>query len=286
MKTTTASLSLALALAFAALPAAAEKADRDKPMNVEADALKYDDLNQTSVFTGKVVVTKGTIVIRGAKMVVKQDPEGYQFGTVTAEPGKRAFFRQKREGVDEYIEGEGDTIEYDGRADRVKFIGRAEMRRLRGASVTDETSGTVITYDNSNDQFSVDGGTTAGFFSAITITVAAAGIIGVATISVIVASAPLLFLAGRGTFCHERLFLENALGDIDNVVRLQDHVIGGAAFDQFAGIDRHQFCIPVRHGPRDRNPLQIREAGKTSGARNGIRECQAILWREYNVAGF
>jgi lipopolysaccharide export system protein LptA len=162
MKTTTASLSLALALAFAALPAAAEKADRDKPMNVEADALKYDDLNQTSVFTGKVVVTKGTIVIRGAKMVVKQDPEGYQFGTVTAEPGKRAFFRQKREGVDEYIEGEGDTIEYDGRADRVKFIGRAEMRRLRGATVTDETSGTVITYDNSNDQFSVDGGTTAG----------------------------------------------------------------------------------------------------------------------------
>ena len=27
----------------------AEKADRTKPMNVEADALRYDDLRQTSV---------------------------------------------------------------------------------------------------------------------------------------------------------------------------------------------------------------------------------------------
>src|SRR5829696_3465887 len=97
-------LPLVLAIAFAASPAGAEKADRNKPMNVEADTLRYDDLHQTSVFTGKVVVTKGTIVIRGAKMVVKQDPEGYQFGTVTAETGKRAFFRQKRDGVDEFIE--------------------------------------------------------------------------------------------------------------------------------------------------------------------------------------
>jgi lipopolysaccharide export system protein LptA len=154
--------SLALALAVIAMPAGAEKADRSKPMNVEADALRYDDLNQTSVFTGKVVVTKGTIIIRGARLVVKQDPEGYQFGTVTAEPGKQAYFRQKRDGVDEYIEGEGESIEYDGRADRVKFIGRAEMRRYRGSTVNDETTGSVITYDNSNDQFTVDGGPAAG----------------------------------------------------------------------------------------------------------------------------
>ena len=162
MNHTLASLSLLLALAFAATPAGAEKADRNKPMNVEADSLRYDDLRQTSVFSGKVVVTKGSIVIRGARVTVKQDPDGFQFGTVTAEPGKRAFFRQKRDNVDEYIEGEADTIEYDGRADRVKFVGRAELRRLRGETVNDETSGSVITYDNSNDQFSVDGGAAAG----------------------------------------------------------------------------------------------------------------------------
>ena len=148
---------LALTLAFAAGTASAEKADRDKPMNVEADALKYDDLNQTSVFTGNVVVTKGTIVIRGARIDVRQDPEGYQYGVVTAEPGKRAFYRQKRDGVDEFIEGEGEKIDYDGKADVVKFIGKAEMRRYKGANLSDETSGAVITYDNTTDQFAVDG---------------------------------------------------------------------------------------------------------------------------------
>ncbi|MEY2953500.1 MAG: hypothetical protein RLZZ401_1587 [Pseudomonadota bacterium] len=142
--------------------AMAEKADRDKPMNIEADALRYDDLKQLSVFSGKVVVTKGSIVIRGARVDVRQDPEGYQFGTVTAEPGGRAFFRQKREGLDEFIEGEGETIYYDGRADTVRFNRRAEMRRFRGAKMFDETSGNVIVYDNTTDVFTVDSGAVAG----------------------------------------------------------------------------------------------------------------------------
>jgi lipopolysaccharide export system protein LptA len=158
MKHSHAPLLLSLALAFSTGAALAEKADRAKPMNVEADALRYDDLKQASVFTGKVVVTKGTIVIRGARVDVRQDPEGYQYGVVTAEPGKLAYYRQKREGVDEFIEGEGETIEYDGKADRVKFVKRAELRRYRGGTVADEMVGNLITYDNSTDVFTVDGG--------------------------------------------------------------------------------------------------------------------------------
>ncbi len=142
--------------------ATAEKADRNKPMNVEADALRYDDVKQTSVFTGRVVLAKGTIVIRGAQLDVRQDPEGYQFGLVVAEAGKLAFFRQKREGVDEFIEGEGEVIEYDGRADTVKFIKRAQLRRYRGATLNDEMTGGVILYDNTTDVFTIDGGVARG----------------------------------------------------------------------------------------------------------------------------
>jgi len=147
----------ALALAGACLAAHAEKADRAKPMNIEADSMRYDDLKQTSLFTGRVVVTKGTIVIRGARIDVRQDPEGYQYGVVTAEQGKLAYFKQKRDAPgDEWIEGEADRIEYDSRADNVKFIGHAVMRRLLGATVNDETTGPVIVYDQSNDTFTVD----------------------------------------------------------------------------------------------------------------------------------
>lgn len=153
---------LLVGASVAMAPVQAEKADRDKPMFVESDALRYDDLKQTNVYTGKVVVTKGTIVIRGARVEVRQDPEGYQFGLVVAAPGERAFFRQKREGLDEYIEGEGETIYYDGKADTVRFTTRAEMRRYKGAQLFDQTSGSVIVYDNATSVFTVDSGAASG----------------------------------------------------------------------------------------------------------------------------
>ena len=109
--------------------ALAERADRDKPMNIESDTLRYDDAKQTSVFTGKVVLTKGTMLIRGAQMDIRQDNDGNQFGIVKAEPGKLAFFRQKRDTragePEEYMEGEAELINYDGKADTVTFQRRA-----------------------------------------------------------------------------------------------------------------------------------------------------------------
>ena len=146
-----------LACLLLAPPVWAEKADRNKPMNIEADALRYDDLKQVSIFTGNVVLTKGTIQIRGERLEARQDADGFQYGVVTAASGKRAFYRQKREALDEFIEGESERIEYDGRADTVKFTHRAQLRRLRGSTLADEVSGEVIFYENLTDTFSVDG---------------------------------------------------------------------------------------------------------------------------------
>lgn len=145
------------ALALSGAGAHAERADRDQPMTIESDALRYDDQKQISTFTGRVTVNKGTIVMRGARMEVRQDPRGYQFGTLTAETGQRAFFRQKRDGVDEYMEGEAERIEYDGQADSVRFLRAAELRRFRGATLSDSVSGNLIVYDNRTEKFTVDG---------------------------------------------------------------------------------------------------------------------------------
>jgi lipopolysaccharide export system protein LptA len=150
----------------APLLAWAEKADRGKPMNIEADNLDHDELKQLSIFTGKVVATKGTLVLRGARLEVLQDPEGYQYGLLTAEPGKKAFYRQKREGLDEWMEGEGERIEYDSRADRVTLINRAQIRRYRGTVLNDDITGQRIIYENLTDQFTVDGKNAGGKPSA------------------------------------------------------------------------------------------------------------------------
>jgi len=155
-------LLLSWVLTLTGSPALAEKADRDKPMNVEADNMRYDDLKQTNVFTGRVVMTKGSIIVRGARIDVRQDAAGYQYGLVTAEPGKLAYFRQKRDGVDEFIEGEAETIEYDSKADNVKLIKRAVMRRYIGSTLGDETTGAVIVYENTTGVYTVDGGVAPG----------------------------------------------------------------------------------------------------------------------------
>jgi lipopolysaccharide export system protein LptA len=59
--------------------------------------------------------------------------------------------------VDEFIEGQGEVIDYDGRADTVRFKQRAELRRYRGTALADEVTGAVIVYENTTDKFTVDG---------------------------------------------------------------------------------------------------------------------------------
>jgi len=151
------SFSLALWMAIVPVAASAEKADREKPTQIEADRLLHDELKQVSIFTGRAVLTRGTMVMRGAHIEMRQDADGYQFGIILPEPNKRAFFRQKREGNEEFMEGEALRIEFDGKADRIKLIDNAEVRRYRGAVLNDTMSGKLIIYENLTDVFSIDG---------------------------------------------------------------------------------------------------------------------------------
>ena len=143
---------LPLTLALMLLPAAAhaEKADREKPVNVESDRVTVDDVKQVSVFEGNVVLTQGSMVIRGDRVEVRQDKEGFKQGTVW---GKQAYFRQKREGTSELIEGWGERIEYDSRADKVQLFTRAAMKKGN-----DDVSGDYISYDANTEFFQVIGG--------------------------------------------------------------------------------------------------------------------------------
>lgn len=157
-----AALVLLGAVAFAAGPAHAEKADRFKPLNVEADQPgRIDLLNQYVVFNGNVVVTKGTMIIRAQRIEVRENPDGYHSAVAIGAPGKPATFRQKRDGVDEFIEGEAERLEYDGRTDTIRFVTNAAVRRLRGSTVADEISGNLVSYDSISEVFSVSGGAAA-----------------------------------------------------------------------------------------------------------------------------
>lgn len=152
----------AFAAACLAATAQAERADRFKPITIQADQSGQVDLQkQVAVFSGNVVITKGTMVIHAARIEVSKTPGGYDTAVAFGAAGRPATFRQKRDGVDEYMDGEADRLEYDGKTDVVKFVNNAAVRRLRGATLADEITGSLVTYDSTSDVLSVSGGAAA-----------------------------------------------------------------------------------------------------------------------------
>jgi len=138
---------LALALLCAPGASLAEKADRDKPVNIESDRMTADDAKQVAVFHGRVVLTQGTFILRADKLTVTQDKDGFSFATAV---GKPATFRQKRDGVDEWVDGEALRIEYDGKKDFIELFERARLTRDK-----DEVRGNYISYDSRTEFFTV-----------------------------------------------------------------------------------------------------------------------------------
>lgn len=153
---------LALASLIATHGAYAEKADSTKPTNIEANQMAYDDVKQINTFSGNVVLTRGTMRMTAARMVVRQDPEGYQYVTMYAPPDGLATFRQKRDGGnDQWMEGKAERIEYDDKNEVMKLFTRAEMRRLENGQPTDQVKGEFISYDTRAEFFTVQN-TTSG----------------------------------------------------------------------------------------------------------------------------
>ena len=134
-------------------PAWADKADRDQPVKLDADRVKVDDKNKVLVLEGRVTLTQGSLLIRGDKIVVAQDPDGFQKGVASGGADGLARIRQKRAGGSDYMEGEAERIEYDARTERARLFNRAYVKSSQG-----EARGQYIAYDGSSDSYVVSSG--------------------------------------------------------------------------------------------------------------------------------
>ena len=146
-------LLVACLLSVLSINAFAEKADREKPINIEADRFSMDDINKVQIFEGNVVLVQGTLLLRTGRLVVTQDADGFQKGVATGGANGLARFRQKREGKDEYIEGEGERIEHDARDEITEFFIRAWVK-----SGLDEVKGQFISYNALTEKYLVTNG--------------------------------------------------------------------------------------------------------------------------------
>lgn len=138
-----------LLAAAMALPAAAEKADREKEIVIGADRLIADDANRTSTFDGNVVVTQGTMRMTAARVIVKEDAQRHKYYTATGSP---VTFRQKRDNVDEWIEGFAQRAQFDDLNDVLKLYTNARVK-----SNLNEITGEFISYDMRRELAEVSG---------------------------------------------------------------------------------------------------------------------------------
>lgn len=153
MKPNTCYATTTILLLALSLPVLAEKADREKPINLEADRISIDDVSKVQVFEGNVILTQGTLQIRTSKLVVTQDADGFQKGVATGGADGLARFRQKREGSEEYIEGEAERIVHHARDEKSEFFIRAWVK-----SGIDEIRGQYISYDALSEKYLVTNG--------------------------------------------------------------------------------------------------------------------------------
>jgi lipopolysaccharide export system protein LptA len=145
---------LVLLLGFLPGRALADKADKDKPTEIEANRMSSDDARRMTLFEGNVVLTKGTITVRADRIVVRQDAEGFQLTTATGAPVR---FRQRQDPKDgkegAWMEGEALRMEIDDRNEKIELFDRARVNRDG-----DEVTGNYIFVDQRSEFFSANAG--------------------------------------------------------------------------------------------------------------------------------
>ena len=132
------------------LSALAERSDREQQVNLEADKASMDDAKKILSLEGNVVLSQGSMSIRASRVIVTQDNNGFQKGIAYGSKTAPAHFKQKREGRNDFIEGEAERIEHDARTEKTEFFNHAQVK-----SGGDEVTGNFIAFDGVTERYVV-----------------------------------------------------------------------------------------------------------------------------------
>ncbi|NDU85404.1 MAG: lipopolysaccharide transport periplasmic protein LptA [Ferrovum sp.] len=140
---------LDLGLTLGSSLAHAEKTDRDQPVNIESDRMTADDNKKVTYFEGRVILIQGTIHLTADHMTVREDPQGMKYASAYGNP---VTFRQKRDGVDEWVDGKAQHAEYNGKIERLELFDHAVVHQG-----SDEIKGDYLSYDTKTEFLRANG---------------------------------------------------------------------------------------------------------------------------------
>src|SRR5690554_5737849 len=143
-----------------ALPALAQQGSNQQEPDtlVVSDTLIYDDNAKESVFTGNVVLTRGNMTLHSDRLAMREDAEGFQFGTATVEGGKLVVLRQENPEKFEVLEAKGLRAEYNGKSEEIEMIGKAVITRFICGKPFDNIQGERIVYRQKTETYQAYGG--------------------------------------------------------------------------------------------------------------------------------
>jgi lipopolysaccharide export system protein LptA len=149
VRTVARGLAVGLLAVLALTTALAEKGDRDKPINYSADVGDVNYQTKVGTLTGSVIITQGTLTLRADKVVFRQNADNSLSATAYGNP---VSFRQKRDNLDEYLEGYAQRAEYDGSKELLELFERALLKRGN-----DEIRSNYISYNAATELFKAEG---------------------------------------------------------------------------------------------------------------------------------
>ena len=121
--------------------------DSQQPIEIEADFAELDDQEGRTIYVGNVIVTQGSIKMKGDKLKVLFD-EDRDLQHVHME-GRPAYFKQTPDGGKEDVEGEGLIIEYHAKKSLLHLIQKAKLtqgnRLFTGDRINYDSAKSVIT---------------------------------------------------------------------------------------------------------------------------------------------
>lgn len=144
------------------------ESDRNEPIQIEADQAEADDARKMTVYRGRVVITQGTLRIRGDVVTIFFDENNTisrliaeRVSDTDAEPqgesadlraaGDLADFRQRTEENEEFHNAKADRMEWFAEKNKIVLLGNAESWQGENRIQADR-----IVYDTLNGRVLAD----------------------------------------------------------------------------------------------------------------------------------
>lgn len=117
---------LSLSAALGSASALALPNDRDQPIRIQADNAQLDDKKGIATYTGDVIITQGSMMIKGNTVTITRSASG-DIDVVTS-VGNLAYFEQQQSAAKaDKMQGYAVQIQYQALKDLVVLTDRAKV---------------------------------------------------------------------------------------------------------------------------------------------------------------